>query len=170
MHPKASRRVLKNVAGGPVNWPDLKFQRATVLSCISFLPASQHGSDYTRIAASVEYRYDPQRLLLRRISDHIFTHQFEPKWARSEVWPSIPLMWKRHEKLNSMQNIFGRLVRGIEVISRDVLPNLVKVNRGFGMKTIPDQEIPARRESLFARKRAFTSSPLMSFTLPLSRS
>lgn len=79
-------------------------------------------------------------------------------------------MWKRHQSFNGADDFLYNPVCGIEVINRDEFPNLVKINRGFRMKTIGDQKIPARREALFARKRAFTSSPLMSFTLPLSRS
>ena len=48
------------------------------------LSAPQHRGDYARVAPSMENSDHPQWFFLRRVSDHIFSHQLESQWARSQ--------------------------------------------------------------------------------------
>ena len=66
-------------------------------------------------------------------------------------------------------NVGENPVGGIDVILRDVLPNLVEVCKRIGMERVAAYP-PDRRRSLFSRSFLKASSPSMGFTRPLLRS
>lgn len=74
------------------------------------------------------------------------------------------------QNVNRILNFIHYSIGGIQIIDRDVFPNLDKIKPCFGMKTVPGHERPASRASFIARRRALTSSPLINLTLPVSRS
>lgn len=60
-------------------------------------------------------------------------------------------------------------VGSVDVVLRDVVPNLVEVSERFGMERVAAH--PAeRRRSLFSRNRLKASSPSIGLTRPLLRS
>ena len=60
-------------------------------------------------------------------------------------------------------------VGGIEVVFRDVFPNLVEIGERIRMEGAADHP-PDRRRSLFSRSVLNASSPSIGFTRPLLRS
>ncbi len=79
-------------------------------------------------------------------------------------------MWKRYQRFEACKYIIDYFVGSVEVILGNEISNLIKINRGVGVKIIAGHE-PAgnRRAALFSRNRVLTSSPETGLTLPLFR-
>jgi hypothetical protein len=60
-------------------------------------------------------------------------------------------------------------IGGIDVVLRDVFPNLVEIGERIRMKSVAAHP-PDRRRSLFSRSVLNASSPSIGFTRPLLRS
>lgn len=79
-------------------------------------------------------------------------------------------MRRCYELANGRQDVAYNAFGSIGVIFGNKLPNFVKVGEGFRMKVIPGHECRERCAAILASKYASTSSPGMSFALPLLRS
>ncbi len=84
----------------------------------------------------------------------------------------VALVWERHQGANGRENFGDHPIGGVKIVAADKFPNLVEVNTGFRVEVISGHEVgwDRRAAALFSRKYVSTSSPGMSFTLPLFRS
>jgi len=62
-------------------------------------------------------------------------------------------------------------VGSVKIILSNEIPNLIEIDGGFRVEIVSAHEPGCeRRATLFSRKRAITSSPVIGFTLPLFKS
>ena len=114
--------------------------------------------------------HNPQWLFVWRVGDKVVVLVRESQWPSGEIGAAIASMRKWYQSLNGVQNIGNHVVSGGGAILGDEISNLRKVVLYFRVKIVPGHCRLACRAALRARKRAFISSPLMGFTLPLLRS
>ena len=82
----------------------------------------------------------------------------------------MALIREGHEVFERPVNVRNHTIGGVYAIGSDVASDLVKGGFGLGVKIVAGHEPDfALRASLFSRRRANTSSPGMSFTVPLCR-
>jgi hypothetical protein len=93
------------------------------------LPTSQNGGHHTRVAMRVHNRDHPQRFFVGRVGDQIFAHDNEPQRPRGEVRAPMAAVGKRHHGANGVQNFGNYPVGRVQLIRRDIVPNLIKVVR-----------------------------------------
>ena len=113
---------------------------------------------------------NPQRLLVRLVSNKVIAHGRETQRAAGEVGAAVASVGNRNKRGNGRFNSIDQPVSSVRVILCDKLPNGVKVKLCFLVERLADHRRSARRAALLARRRANTSSPGMGFTLPLASS
>src|SRR5687767_5409888 len=113
----------------------------------------------------------PKRLFIGCISNQVIPHPHETQRAAGQVSPAVSLMREWNTTFEGLVNVRDYAVGGADAIGSDVFPNLIKIGLCPRVEIVPGHEPGfALRASLFSRSRAKTSSPGISFTLPLLRS
>jgi len=130
---------------------------------------TKNRSDHARTAATVKHSDHRQRFLIGCVDDHILAQGLESQRPRREIGPVMAYVGKRYEGLNRFVDFFSGTVRSVQVVSRDVFPDFVKIREGLRVENKFAHE-PERRSLLFCRSFAKASSPSRGFTRPLLRS
>lgn len=73
----------------------------------------------------------PQRAFIRRIGNELLPDNRKAQRTGCEVGPSVCLMRKEHQTVESLTNIHNYTVGGSDVIGGYIFPNLIEIDFGF---------------------------------------
>src|SRR5437899_807981 len=124
----------------------------------------------SRISASVKDPQHSKRLLVWCVGNEVLVaRDVESQWSGGQIGTSVSDVRRGCQRAEDSVYVGEYAVSGVDVILRDVRPNLVELGERIGMKSVAAHP-PDRRRSLFSRSFLKASSPSIGFTLPLLRS
>jgi len=93
----------------------------------------------------------------------------ESQRSSGQVSTSMSDLWRGSQGAEDSVDVGEYPISSIDVVVRDVLPNLVEICERIGMESVAAHP-PNVRRSLFSRSVLNASSPSIGFTRPLLRS